>query len=210
MRFALAALVSATALCASILIAEPRSPVVHAQPVGIPLSTIIEFGDPYNGGDELYDAKITVVKIARGAPAWEALKSASPANQPPKEGFQYLLVQVRFAFSARTTPSHYSYTIDETQFSASDTDGNAYAPPALARPPQPRLRGTLAPGDSIEGWVAFLVPRMDPSPLMLFQEDVGSVIHRGGGVWFQLSESIKARSKPKVGQENPSTSETPR
>ena len=38
----------------------------------------------------------------------------------------------------------------------------------------------------MEGWVTFLVPRAGAKPLMIFKEDVGSVIHRGGVVWFQL------------------------
>ncbi len=104
----------------------------QAQPLGRTLSTIIIFGDQYDGGDELYDAKITVVQVVRGEKAWEMLKAISTSNPPPKAGFEYLLARVRFEFSARTSPSHYNYTIDETQFTAMSADGAAYAAASIA------------------------------------------------------------------------------
>ena len=158
----------------------------QAQPLGRTLSTIIIFGDQYDGGDELYDAKITVVQVVRGEKAWEMLKAISTSNPPPKAGFEYLLARVRFEFSARTSPSHYNYTIDETQFTAMKADGTAYAAASIAEEPMPDLQGTLKPGDSLEGWITFVVPRADRQPLMLFRANVGSVIHEGGGSLFKL------------------------
>ena len=157
-----------------------------AQPLGRTLSTIIIFGDQYDGGDELYDAKITVVQVVRGEKAWEMLKAISTSNPPPKAHFEYLLARVRFEFSARTSPSHYNYTIDETQFTAINANGVAYAAASIAEEPMHDLRGTLKPGDSLEGWVTFVVPQADRQPLMLFRAEVGSVIHEGGSSLFKL------------------------
>lgn len=158
----------------------------QAQPLGRTLSTIIIFGDQYDGGDELYDAKITVVQVVRGEKAWEMLKAISTSNPPPKAGFEYLLARVRFEFSARTSPSHYNYTIDETQFTAMSADGAAYAAASIAEEPMPDLQGTLKPGDLLEGWITLIVPRADRRPLMLFRANVGSVIHEGSGSLFKL------------------------
>jgi hypothetical protein len=158
----------------------------QAQPLGRTLSTIIIFGDQYDGGDELYDAKITVVQVVRGEKAWEMLKAISTSNPPPKAGLEYLLARVRFEFSGRTSPSHYNYTIDETQFTAMKADGTAYAAASIAEEPMPDLQGTLKPGGSLEGWIAFIVPRADRRPLMLFRANVGSVIHEGSGSLFKL------------------------
>ncbi len=158
----------------------------QAQPLGRTLTTIIIFGDQYDGGDELYDAKITVVQVVRGEKAWEMLKAISTSNPPPKAGFEYLLARVRFEFSARTSPSHYNYTIDETQFTAINADGAAYAAAPIAEAPMPDLQGTLKPGDSLEGWITFIVPRANRQPLMLFHANVGSVIHEGSGSLFKL------------------------
>ena len=184
-RYGAAILIFQMVLCVPALAGQTSLPA-HAQPFGQPLTTILEFGDQYNGGDELYDAQITVLEVVRGEQAWTMVKSASDSNKPPDAGFEYLLARIRFEFSARTRPFHYSYTIDQTQFTATASDGKEYDSPSLAAQPKPSLTGTIAPGDSMEGWVTFLVPRAGAKPLMIFKEDVGSVIHRGGVVWFQL------------------------
>ncbi len=171
------------------------SPADSAQPLGRTLSTIIIFGDQYDGGDELYDAKITVLQVVRGEKAWEMLKAISTSNPPPKAGLEYLLARVRFEFSARTSPSHYNYAIDETQFTAIRADGTAYAPASIAEQPMPDLQGTLKPGTSVEGWITFAVPKSDRQPLMLFRADVGSVIHEGGGSLFKLDGGPQAEAQ---------------
>ncbi|MDR3721190.1 MAG: hypothetical protein P4L00_06290 [Candidatus Acidoferrales bacterium] len=164
---------------------EPRPASSYATAVGTPLRAIIVFGDPYNG-DELYDAKITVAEIVRGEEAWQMVKAASPKNMSPPAAMEYLLARVRFEFSARTSPEHYSYALDQAQFTAMSVDGKPYASAVLAGPLKPALHATLRSRDSAEGWVAFLVPRGDHTPLMLFREDVGSVIHEGNGSIFKL------------------------
>ncbi|MBZ5695565.1 MAG: DUF4352 domain-containing protein [Acidobacteriia bacterium] len=188
-----AAILVLSALLHVTALSGQTSPSAHAQPLGVPLTYVIGFGDQYLGGDELYDTKITVLQVVRGEKAWEMVKAASASNKPPGAGFEYLLTRIRFEFSARTSPSHYRYTIEEGQFTATSSDGKEYAAASLAESPKPRLNGTLAPGSALEGWVAFRVPRGADKPLMIFQEDVGSVIHRGGGAWFRLYESPAAR-----------------
>jgi hypothetical protein len=165
---------------------QTHSAAAHAQPLGVPLSTIIIFGDQYNGGDELYDVKITVLEIARGEKALHMVKAGSDANAAPGAGMEYLLARVRFEFSARVRPEHYAYTLEPTQFSAMSAATEPYAAASLAAPLKPELRGTLRSGDSAEGWVAFLVPRGDHTPLMLFHEDVGNLSHEGNGSIFKL------------------------
>jgi hypothetical protein len=60
----------------------------------------------------------------------------------------------------------------------------------------PDLQGTLKPGNSLEGWITFAVPRADRQPLMLFRANVGSVIHEGGGSLFKLyGEGAPGRRK---------------
>jgi hypothetical protein len=175
-----------------------RSARSYAQPVGAPLSTIIIFGDQYNGGDELYNVKITVAEVVRGEKAWELIKHASPSNRPSGPSLEYVLARVRFEFSARTSPEHYSYALDQAQFTAMSADDKPYEPAVLAAQPQPALHATLRSGDSAEGWVAFLVPRGDHTPRMMFREDVGSVIHEGNGSIFKLYyDNPPAGGKPK-------------
>ena len=185
-RMRLCAILALVALLApSALSAQAFSPA-HAQPVGLPFTAIIGFGNQYDGGDELYDARITVLEIVRGSKAWDTLKRASASNAPPKPGFEFLLARVRFEFSARTSPHHYNYTLRQNQFTAMSAAGNEYKAPALTMQPAPALSGTLRSGESVEGWLAFQVPQTDRKPIMVFREDVGSVFHEGGGSFFQL------------------------
>ena len=165
--------------------AQSHAAAIDAHPVGTPTTIIIEFGEQYLGST-LYDARITVLEVERGDKAWALVKQASDWNPSPKPGDEYLLARVRFEFSARTSPAQDNYDLNETQFIATDSAGREFTAPALAAYPEPRLNGTLKPGDSLEGWLAFLVPQKGSKPLMVFREDVGQVSHRGGGTWFQL------------------------
>ncbi len=187
-RFAVSILAAAFAfgftLPAQTLKSKPASS--YATAVDTPLRTIIVFGDQYNGGDELYDVTITVAEVARGDKAWQMVRAAGDSNGVPGANLEYLLARVRFEFAARAQPHHYKYTLDPTQFSAMSADMKPYGAAVLAKPVKPELRGTLEPGDATEGWVAFVVPRSDHTPLMMFREDVGSVIHEGDASFFKL------------------------
>jgi len=185
-RFVAVLLAFQFTIFANAMAAQTRPTAIDAHPLGAPVAMILEFGDQYLGGDELYDTKVTVLEIARGEKAWNIVRQASASNPAPKAGFEYLLARVRFEFSARTSPSHYNYNLNETQFAATSASGEEFDAPSLVEPPTPRLNGTVKPGESVEGWVAFLVPRNVSKPLMVFREDVGTVSHRGTGTWFQL------------------------
>jgi hypothetical protein len=178
--------------------AQKRRPATaYAQAAGVPLNVIVVFGDQYNGGDELYDVKITVRELVRGEKAWQIVKAAGAGNMPPAGGLEYLLTRVRFEFSARAQPHHYDYMLDPAQFSAMSAATAPYASAALAAPVKPELRGLIHSGDSAEGWVAFLIPRGDHTPLMVFREDVGSVIHQGDTSIFKLyNEHPAAKANP--------------
>ncbi|MGH9687829.1 MAG: hypothetical protein ACRD5K_12135 [Candidatus Acidiferrales bacterium] len=162
----------------------------RAQPLGKPLSTIIEFGEQYETGDALYEAKITVVKVLRGAPAEALVKAASASNPSAKTGFEFMAARVRFDFSARVTPAHDEYTLDASQFSSISPDGSMYPAPNLAARPEPGLHGTVRSGGSVEGWVVLLVPHSDPTPLMLFVPNLGSTSHQGGSSVFRLYAAV--------------------
>jgi len=184
-RLAVLALLFQVSASATLRGAQSHGATIDAHPVGTPTTIIIEFGEQYLGST-LYDARITVLEVERGDKARALVKQASDSNPSPKPGDEYLLARVRFEFSARTSPAQDNYDLNETQFIATDSAGREFTAPALAAYPEPRLNGTLKPGDSLEGWLAFLVPRKVGRLLMVFREDVGQVSHRGGGTWFQL------------------------
>lgn len=169
----------------------------RAQPIGKPLSTIIEFGEQYETGDVPYLAKITVVKVLRGAEAESMVKAASASNPPPKAGFEYVSVRVRFELSARVPEAHDQYALDPSQFTSISSDGSEYPAPDLGARPSPAIHAIVKSGDSVEGWVVLQVPRSDRTPLMLFVPDLGSTSHQGGSSVFRLYPATSLGSSGK-------------
>jgi hypothetical protein len=193
--------------CAPSLAAQgaPSRPASsYATALGTPLRTIVVFGDQYNGGDELYDVTITVAELQRGEKAWQIVHAAGDSNVAPGAGHEYLLARVRFEFSARAQPHHYNYSLDPAQFSAMSASTKPYAVATLSAPVKPELRGTPQSGDAVEGWVAFIVPRSDHTPLMMFRADVGSVIHEGDASFLKLyADNLGVRPAPKKPSNQP-------
>lgn len=144
-------------------------------PVGLALTITIQSGDSYSSYAETYAAQITVLQIIRGEGAWSLIKEASASNKPPKPDSEYLVARIRFSYSSKTAPGDKSYLLRENMFSAFSEDGAEYDPVSIVYP-KANLDAKLYPGDTVEGWVAFMVTQKDLKPSMTF----GS-IHR-----FQL------------------------
>ncbi len=197
--FASAALFATVATISSAAQVSPRAAdtdlAARAQPLGKPLSTIVEFGEQYVTGDVPYEVRITVVKVLRGAPAEALVNSASASNPHAKAGFEYVAARVRFEFSARVSPANDSYTLDPSQFSAISPGGTAYPVARLVAQPKPGLHATLRSGDSAEGWVVLLVPRGDRAPLMLFVPNLGTTSHSGDSSVFRLYAASLGNAK---------------
>jgi hypothetical protein len=173
----------AGAACLLLLLPRPvRAQEPH--PVGEPLSTTISFGDEYTSSVELYDARITVLEIVRGPKASDVLRKAAASTPRPRSGFEYLLVRIRFEFSARGAPGDKSYMLTPTQFSIYSAAGNE---PAADIPElEYKLGGALRSGESVEGWLVFSVAQEDERPVLNFIEDVQSVLRGGTGIRFKL------------------------
>jgi len=190
-RFVATLLLAGTGFFLQRCAAEAQAAAIKTTAVGTSVTEIIEFGEQYLGS-ELYDTKITVLEVVRGEKAWERIREASAFNPEPKPGAEYLLAKVRFEFAARTSPANDTYELNPSQFVATNARGGEIESPQLNAQPQPALRGALKAGDSVEGWLAFEVPRKLLRPLVVFREDVGQVSHRGGGTWFQLYVTQRA------------------
>jgi len=185
---ALATLMLTIAVCtdspAQTPVQRPGSSPLSPAPTGLPVKAIVECGRGYIS-HELYDATITVLEIVRGAKALDLIKQASVSNKPPKIGFEYILARIRVEYFARGTPGDCGHELKEEQFTAVSADGKVYKTPAVV-PPKPSLSGMLRSGDSLEGWVAFLVAQEDSKTLMTFTVKSGGAVEHGGDVWFQL------------------------
>ncbi len=162
---------------------QGRSPSSPA-PVGTSVVTMIECGEGYTS-HELYDMTITVTEVVRGQKASGLIGGARRANQAPEAGSEYILAHVRVEYLARGLPGKCSHELRLEQFTALSADGREYKAPSVPVP-KPALGGSLQSGDSLDGWVAFLVPQDDRKPLMTFTADPTGAAQHGGNIWFQL------------------------
>jgi len=153
-------------------------------PVGTPVAGIIECGEGYTS-HELYDMKIAVLQVLRGEEAWKRIKAASNSNEPAASGFEYLLARVKFEYQARSIPGKCLHPLVPDQFTAYSAAGEGYRPASVA-PPKPEMRKNLKSGDSMEGWLAFAVPKEDRAPLMSFAANAGGAVEHGEPKWFML------------------------
>ena len=151
---------------------------------GVPLEGIIECGEGYTS-HELYDLKMTLLEVVRGEEAWKRIREAGAANKPAVAGSEYILARVRLEYTARGTPGLCIHPVSPDQFTAYTADGEDYAATSVVLP-KPELRQGMKSGDSLEGWVAFMVAQADKTPLMSYSADAGGAVQHGGGKWFLL------------------------
>jgi len=163
---------------------EGSSPFDPA-PAGAKLAGIIECGRGYTS-HELYNVKIALLEVIRGDKAWARIREASTLNKPARPGYEYVLARVRFEYSARGKPGLCIHKLKPEQFTACSREGEDY-PYADVIVPGPGIRGDLGSGDSIEGWIAMLVPAADKKPLLYYSADAGKAVLHGGNIWFELN-----------------------
>ena len=149
----------------------------EATAIGATRTTSITIGEGYVTGTESVEARITVLEVLRGEKARELVGAANAANKAPETGMEYVAARIRFEFGTKGGPDQ-SYGIRDEQFASVSENGRQYERPSVVQP-KPELSGRLYPGDSLEGWVAFLVSVDDKKPLMTF----GNNYNR---VWFKL------------------------
>jgi hypothetical protein len=129
--------------------------------------------------------KITLLEVIRGEEAWKRIKEASPSNKPAEPDREYILARLRFEYFARGTPGLCVHQVIPEQFTAYSADGEDY-PPARVVLPKPEMRKGFKSGESLEGWVAFMVAQKDQNPLMFYSADAGGAVQHGGDKWFLL------------------------
>lgn len=162
----------------------PGSSPASPAPVGVTVSGIIECGQGYTS-HELYDMKITVLEVLRGEKAWAGIRAAGGAPPSAPAGLDYLLAKIRFEYYARGLPGQCIHHLHPEQFTAYSSAGEAYGAASVATP-DPPLRKDMKSGETVEGWLAFLVSREDRDPLLSYSADTGGAVTHGGGKWFLL------------------------
>ncbi|MGD9162511.1 MAG: hypothetical protein PVG39_29155 [Desulfobacteraceae bacterium] len=152
--------------------------------MGTPVKSMVELGSVYSS---IYDITITVLETVRGKDAMNLLKKADSKTPKPPRGSEYILARVRFEMKSRAVSDKLTFDLGDSplQWVALASDLTEY-PRVSVTAPAPVLKGTVKPGDSIEGWVAFAVDKKDSGPVMVFGPDSGGATGRGRTLFFKL------------------------
>ena len=153
-------------------------------PTGSPVRSMVELGSVYSS---IYDITVTVLETVMGKDAMNLLQKADADNPQPPKGFEYILARVRFEMKARAVSDKLTFDLGDSplQWTALASDLTEY-PRVSVTVPAPALRGTVKPGASVEGWVAFAVETGDSKPVMVFSPDSGGATGRGKTLFFNL------------------------
>jgi hypothetical protein len=106
--------------------------------------------------------ELQVRDVMIGTEAVDAILAASTHNLEPRDGSTYVAVNLR---ARNAGPRSLSLGNDDFALTG---DSGLVRRFLGAQPPDPALAATLAPGQSVEGWVAFAAAAQEGSLLLLF------------------------------------------
>ncbi|MCB8967212.1 MAG: hypothetical protein H6660_09995 [Ardenticatenaceae bacterium] len=111
------------------------------------------------------DWQITLVDLVRGEAAWQILYETNKFNDPPADGYEYLLAQLRVRYIGLEEGP---VAMNRYYFHVVGDDGTVYELPSIVHP-KPELWFNLFPGGEVTGWMAMQVRPTDQQPLLHFQ-----------------------------------------
>jgi len=157
-------------------------------PLGMTVKTTVERGDAYFT-PRLYEMTITILEVLRGKEAAERIRTQGVSDNPPKSGFEYILVRIDCGYFYKVRGFDDDYRLTEGQFVTVSADGSTeHEIPSVIQQPQPQLIDwVFHPGESREGWVLLQIPEDDVNPLLIFKrQHVEGIYGRWRYVWFKL------------------------
>ena len=104
-----------------------------------------------------------VLEVFRGDEAWDALLTASEWNDPPPDGFEYVLVKI----AAERTGDTEAESIGMSYFDITGSKAVLYEAPWLTNP-DPELNAELLPGGTTEGWLSFAVQEGEENLILVY------------------------------------------
>jgi hypothetical protein len=108
--------------------------------------------------------EVQVLDIIRGEAAYEALLEANMYNDPPRDGFEYILLKTHVRSLDKMEAAE---DVDGSMFHVTGENNVLYLYP-YAVEPQPELDARLYPGGEWTGWLAFEVVAEEENLLLVF------------------------------------------
>lgn len=147
----------------------PGQPPV-AQPSGRSRADRLGVGQPclcsvVRGTGARSDLTIQVTQVDRDA--WPKIRSTNPSNQPPREGYEFILVRIKVDY--REGPPDLPFSVDRFDFTVLDANDMLYTPAFVIEPGQPLGSQTIYPRSTVEGLIAYQVPRDSRDIVLVWQ-----------------------------------------
>ncbi len=108
-----------------------------------------------------------VVEIMRGDEAWQALQAADSWNEPPPEGWEYLLLKIHAKCTYNDSDEH---NISGGDFNVTGDRYIEYYTSFDAYPPDPELYADLYKDGETEGWAVYLIGEGEGNLILVFDE----------------------------------------
>jgi hypothetical protein len=105
----------------------------------------------------------TVLEMVRGEDAWQQLYATNQFNDPAPEGQEYLLLRLRLKITGNSNEPYIIYPA---------VTGDRYIrySAVAAVTPEPRLPGEFTAGQTIEGWLPYLVNQGEGNLILVVRE----------------------------------------
>jgi hypothetical protein len=142
-----------------------------------------------------------VLEVLRGDEAWDALLTASEWNDPPPDGFEYVLVKI----AAERTGDTEAKSISTTYFDITGSKAVLYEAPWLTNP-DPELNAELLPGGTTEGWLSFAVQEGEENLILVYDE----WDWEGGPLYLALEEDAAIQMPDDLSSDGDATTGTSR
>ena len=134
----------------------------------IPPNTIgVDRQNPAAVGDKAVTDRweITVVEVVRGEEALRLILDADDFNEPPEEGFEYLLAKIR---AKNINVDGEEEWLDSTNFTVIGDLNEEYDTPFFTAP-APEFDANSYPGAEFEGWISLQAAEDDSGLLLIFE-----------------------------------------
>lgn len=155
--------------------------------------------------------EVQVLEIIRGDEAYQALTEANMFNDPPQDGFEYVLLGVYVRHLGKAEAAE---EIDGSMFHVTGDNNVLYRYPYTVEP-EPELDASLYPGGEWAGWLAFEVAVGEENLLLAFGdifdlEEKGRFIalEEGAAVAFPASIEIEGDTTSGTSPDDPAPAGT--
>jgi hypothetical protein len=157
----------------------PLTPIQKSVSVDVDSKRLFDIG---RCGAEGFSANITVVETIRGEPAAEIVKNANVLNPSAGIGKEYILARVRAKIVSSVDKKSLLLSDIRVNMNCYSSDGVKY-PMSNPSNLNPINEQPATAGDTIEGWIAYVVDKNDYEPRIQIG---GSKFDDPEAVWFKL------------------------